>query len=497
MTEDRSTAPAHAPRTRYGVAHPEKVENALWAQAIAEEWSGYDLRRHLGIEPDGSSFRHNFSHSAYRDTTPGPFWSWQRFGRTSTLVPDGRIIHVAGEHEDYYDPDFCIYNDVVVEHPDGRLDFYLYPKDVFPPTDFHTATLIGRHIILIGSLSYDDLRRPGQTQVLKLDTDTLRFETLATLGEGPGWISRHSAERIGETAILVVGGKVVIPGSYAPNTGLFELDLTSLTWRRRQHGDLALFPVSARDYAVHKNPRYGEANPDRSDNPFWQAMARNRWPSSRARLHFADFAPPRPELVLPEDDTDADAEVGSPVRMERIRAALERTKLKRTINDVVWTAVREEALEMTLSDGRRLLIGGEVTDYGDEYADPWSYTDVVVTNADGSIEILTYPDDVFPHLFWPVEALETAGRVYVFGTLDWRRNSAKSRKLVVLQLDTATYEIRRVAPEGPAARVHIFPGAATREDTRVVFPVANLREDEPARQIAFDLQTLTWSEPFP
>jgi len=25
-------------------------------------------------------------------------------------LPDGRLVSVGGEHEDYYDPDFCIYN---------------------------------------------------------------------------------------------------------------------------------------------------------------------------------------------------------------------------------------------------------------------------------------------------------------------------------------------------------------------------------------------------
>ncbi len=191
--------------------HPERVENELWERAIREDWSGYHLGKHLGIEPDTSRSRQRFSHSSYRDTVPGPFWSWQRFGRTSTPLPHGRVIHVAGEHEDDYDADFCIYNDVVVEYPGGRREFYLYPKDVFPPTDFHTATLIGDEIVLIGSLGYGDLRRVGETQVLKLDTRTLRIEAVATAGEGPGWISRHIAEMLGETAILVTGGRVQTP----------------------------------------------------------------------------------------------------------------------------------------------------------------------------------------------------------------------------------------------------------------------------------------------
>jgi len=363
-------------RTRYGSAHPERVENALWERAMREDWSGYRLRQHLGVELSGSHFRQDFSHSAYRDATPGPFWSWQRFGRTSTTLPDGRVIHIAGEHEDSYDSDFCIYNDVVVEHPDGRREVLLYPKHVFPPTDFHSATLVGNEIVLIGSLGYHDMRRAGETQILKLDTRTLRIEPASMTGEAPGWISRHLVETLGETTLLVIGGMVQTAEGYEPNTGAFELDLATMIWRRREHGDMAVFPISAALYRANKNPRYGKANPERSDNPFWFEMLRRNWPPSRARLHFGDVTPPQPEVVFSRDNTDPGSgqpEFGTPeaaARIERIRADVERSKLVRTIDDVVWTAVRENASELTLADARTLLIGGDVADYGDEYADP-------------------------------------------------------------------------------------------------------------------------------
>src|SRR5262245_53013448 len=111
----KTNTPLAMARTHYGTAHPEQVKNALWERAMDENWSGYALRQQLGIELGSKHFRQDFSHSDHRDTTPGPFWSWQRYGRTSTPLPDGRIIHIAGEHEDAYDTDFCIYNDIVVE----------------------------------------------------------------------------------------------------------------------------------------------------------------------------------------------------------------------------------------------------------------------------------------------------------------------------------------------------------------------------------------------
>jgi hypothetical protein len=484
-------------RTRYGTANPEQVENALWEQAIDEEWTGYALRQHLGIDLDRNTFRQNFSHSAYREMLPGqPFWSWQRFGRTSTALPDGRVIHIAGEHEDGYDPDFCIYNDVMVQYAGGRREFFLYPKDVFPPTDFHTATLVGSKIVLIGSLSYGDLRRPGETQVLTLDIHSLRIERVATTGEGPGWLSDHIAERIGETRILVAGGEVLTADACAPNTGVFELDLSTMTWRRMEHGDEAVFPIPAAVYRAEKNPRYGTANPERSDNPFWHAMVRRQWPPSRARLHFGDAAPPEPELVLAKDVPIP--EYGAPESqawMMRRYEELDRSKLVRTIDDVVWTAVRHDALQVVLPDGRGLLIGGEVKDYGDEYADPWIYTDIIVTHADGAIEIVTYPRDVFAHA-GNLVGLTRGADVFIFGTLDEKRHPESARQPMVLRLDTTSCRIERLSAPTPPRRLLIFPDWELREGNRVVLRVAT-RHDAPALAIAFDMETLSWSEPYP
>ena len=254
----KTKTPTSSPptRTRYGTANPEQVENALWEQAIDEEWTGYGLRQHLGIDLDRNTFRlrQNFSHSAYREMLPEqPFWSWQRYGRTSTGLPQtgaSSISPAITRTSD--DPDFCIYNDVMVQYAGGRREFFLYPKNIFPPTDFHTATLVGSKIFLIGSASYGDLRRPGETQVLTLDIHSLRIERVATTGEGPGWLSRHIAEKIGETRILVAGGEVRTADACAPNNGVFELDLATTTWRRMEHGDEAVFPIPAAVYHARR-----------------------------------------------------------------------------------------------------------------------------------------------------------------------------------------------------------------------------------------------------
>lgn len=473
MNRTNGTSDVLLTRTRYGNANPERVENALWQEAIQQEWSGYDLRQHSPVETTENDFRTDFSHSTYRDATPGPFWSWNRFGRTSTLLPDGRLIHIAGEHEDSYDYDFCIYNDVVVEYPDGSKEFYLYPKDVFPPTDFHSATLICDEIILIGSLGYHDLRRVGETQVLKLDTRTLHIEEVATTGKTPGWRSRHLAERLDDSKILIVGGQVLTEDGLKQNTDLFELDLTTMVWRAREHSDPDLFPIADATYRKHKSPGFGATNPELSDNPFWLEMARRRWPPSRARLHFGDFAAPEHERVQVDDDRG-------------------RT---RPLKDIVWTAAREDTLELSLPDGRQFLIGGEIRDYGDEYADPWVYNDVIVTQQDGTIEIRTYPIDVFPHIKDPVGVVRPRD-IYIFGIPDIKRHPELSRAPVVMWLSLSSYEISRLPVEEPSARVNIYRGSDIHDDDNVSFPLVRYKNADPQRRIAFNLITLEWSKPF-
>ncbi|KAK4148918.1 hypothetical protein C8A00DRAFT_19337 [Chaetomidium leptoderma] len=148
----------------------------------------YHARKEFGLRPSQDSEKGG----------PEPVFCFCRFGRTETKLPDGRIVYIAGEHEDYYDPDFNIYNDVVVVHRHGAvqeteqteegtgaddagsenemsddsdydkeywedlkrekikedletaalaagvdpadIQIYGYPADVFPATYFHTAT---------------------------------------------------------------------------------------------------------------------------------------------------------------------------------------------------------------------------------------------------------------------------------------------------------------------------------------------------------------------
>ncbi|MFZ6779367.1 ankyrin repeat domain-containing protein [Undibacterium sp. Ji83W] len=160
-------------------------------------------------------------------------WCYDRHGRTTTVLPDGRIIEIGGEHEDFYDPDFCIYNDVSVFKKNGDITIYSYAPEIFPPTDFHTATLVGEDIYIIGRLGYPKTRIAGFTPVYKLDTESLKISQFDTTGDGPGFISEHRA-RLKDDKIFVSGGKQIVTidgkADYIDNTENYQLCLKTAVW---------------------------------------------------------------------------------------------------------------------------------------------------------------------------------------------------------------------------------------------------------------------------
>src|SRR5262249_41006561 len=137
-----------------GTLNPQPMTNPVWTWLIESRLNAYQANELFAGE------------SAL---TAGPGWCFDRFGQSSTTLPDGRTVWIAGEHEDYYDPDFFIYNDAVILTPAGEIEIYGYPPDVFPPTDFHSATLVDERILILGNLGYPEQRRAGVTQLLSLN----------------------------------------------------------------------------------------------------------------------------------------------------------------------------------------------------------------------------------------------------------------------------------------------------------------------------------------
>jgi hypothetical protein len=204
---------------RFGSTNPEAMNLPLWREMVKFGWWAYGVHQLYGVT---------------EEIPDKPTWCFDRFGQSLTLLPDGRSIAIAGEHEDAYDPDFYIYNDVVVYDGNGDFTIYGYPREIFLPTDFHTATLVGEWIYIIGNLGYMGDRRVDETPIYRLNHRTLEIETVTATGEPPGWINEHHAI-LRDREIHLTGGKILLKRGEKwdaiDNTDRYILDLDRLCWR--------------------------------------------------------------------------------------------------------------------------------------------------------------------------------------------------------------------------------------------------------------------------
>ncbi|WP_414528001.1 ankyrin repeat domain-containing protein [Nodularia chucula] len=214
---------------RFGKSNPELMEVDFWKAMVSSGFRAYKAQQ-------------TFNDTNYHESHQ-PVWCFDRFGRTVTQLPDGKIVVIAGEHEDYYDPNFCIYNDVVVSQGDGNFQIYGYSEDVFPPTDFHSATLVGKYIYIIGSLGYLNERICDHTPVYRLHCETFTIDTVKTSGENPGWIYKHTAYYQEPNQICISGGKILAivnqKQQWLTNANSYTLDLKKFRWTRIISSDTA------------------------------------------------------------------------------------------------------------------------------------------------------------------------------------------------------------------------------------------------------------------
>jgi ankyrin repeat protein len=204
---------------RFGLTNPHLLQEPFCESMVRAGLNAYGARVKFGEEE-------------YKNGSP--VWCARRFGQSITFLPNGDIVQIAGEHEDSYDPDFYIYNDVFVHRPDGTIRIYNYPEKAFPPTDFHTATLIENDIIIIGNLGYPEARRYGVTPVYRLNTETFKISELHTTGTAPGWIYKHRAVLRSPQQIHVSGGSILrqIEGKeeHVANDQVFVFDIKLFRW---------------------------------------------------------------------------------------------------------------------------------------------------------------------------------------------------------------------------------------------------------------------------
>ena len=200
---------------KYGVSNPEQMNNAFWDGQVQTRLNAYHANQ-------------KFGRSAF--DFESPTWCCDRYGQSFTRLPDGRFVEIGGEHEDSYDPDFCIYNDVIVHDGAGGFKIYGYPESVFPPTDFHSATLVGDTIVIIGRLGYVDDRQLGSTPVYVLNCTDWSIEKLETKGRSPGWLFKQTAHLLDERRIQIRGGKKETKEAAHDNKEVWTLDLQDRSW---------------------------------------------------------------------------------------------------------------------------------------------------------------------------------------------------------------------------------------------------------------------------
>jgi hypothetical protein len=284
---------------RIGQGNPHRLTNPVWTWlARASELSAYQANARF----QGPS-----------SMEVGPAWCAMRFGQSRTELPDGRVLRIAGEHEDHYDPDFFIYNDVIVESPGGEIAIYGYPYDVFGPTDFHSATPVGDEIVVMGNLGYPARRRAGVTPVVRLDTRSMAMRPVTTEGMPPGWIHRHTATLTpGGDAIVVSGGEVSVEldgeQHLVKNPDDWALDVRTFRWTRlteRRWEQWELRRADDRGNELWRRDmayRYGEKH-GKFDEFLFKGLGDPQAVLANRPVHEARYSPPVPHEKLPDDDT--------------------------------------------------------------------------------------------------------------------------------------------------------------------------------------------------
>lgn len=280
---------------RRGKSNPENQTNEVWSWIVQNGLAAYQVHGAAGQED-----------------SPAPAWCFDRYGRSETILPDGTKIYIGGEHEDFYDPDFYIYNDVVVKRLDGTIEVYGYPEEVFPPTDFHSATLCGEEIIIIGGLRYPEIRDYHTTWVFRLQLSDFSIHPVATAGQVPAWLTHYQAKLAdSESQLIVSGGQVMHHPTERPveNLTTWVLDLYSFSWSARETKPFQRWILLREDECLNELRRIGtlaKASQGSLRSKYakdYEAQFAQRGHRVDADLYFSRFSPPVPHQLL-KADTD-------------------------------------------------------------------------------------------------------------------------------------------------------------------------------------------------
>src|ERR1700676_1555780 len=106
-------------RPKFGKANPERMRQEFWEWMVRGDDSEPEEKvgelASVGLMMRDGKLKSGFGPYRARDLfnvplnrEDGPIWTFERMGATRCILADGRILCIGGEHEDSYDPDFCI-----------------------------------------------------------------------------------------------------------------------------------------------------------------------------------------------------------------------------------------------------------------------------------------------------------------------------------------------------------------------------------------------------
>lgn len=209
---------------KLGNDNPEECSHRFWQAMISTREDAFSAQKNF--------LARSANHESETKEWAHPVWSAFRYRQSFTFLPDGRAIEIGGVHLDYY-ADFYVYNDVILHAPDELPRIFLYPRNVFPPMEFHTAKLIGNWIYVIGCLGNVEEREGAKCPVFRLDIESLRVEPVITSGDDPGRTREHRAVLLSQNEILVLPDPDQIKG--CDSGGRFEpaiFNTETHTWHR-------------------------------------------------------------------------------------------------------------------------------------------------------------------------------------------------------------------------------------------------------------------------
>jgi len=221
---------------RRGTKNPQDMTNPVWTWMLNDKIGAYKANQNLD-----KNHKHH------------PGWSYYRYGQTETFLPDGTKILIAGEHEDSYDPDFFIYNDVTVIRPNGDIKFYGYSEYWFPPTDNHSAILVDDQIYIIGCLGYPHQRHKDITPVYRLDTTDFSIRKVRTQGKPPNWLHGHDAYLSKDKKFIICENGIIIhpSGEYVESLATWQLELETNMWKKLSEKKWTRWIIHREDYSIN------------------------------------------------------------------------------------------------------------------------------------------------------------------------------------------------------------------------------------------------------